>query len=405
MQICQWKHASLDDSKHRQESVLDHNDKFRLQIGGEFVKETKPEPVRPDARSSVTAVALDWECIEQRYKEWHKSVYVDQRTKTPTAQQARILEAVHLQTKLEYFLEQGLPLSADIADLKIRPMYRLAHGLPGSGKSQVLLWIRDYFEQVWGYKHGDEFVFVAGQNSMADNIGGVTMHSFFALPFKDRRGVTINSAVADKNWNAKLTRMNVLKFIFIDEIEAAGADLLGKAEEETRRHTRRADMYRYHSMPDGKVSDLPRAWGGVNVMFIGDWWQLHPTGGIAVMSNPFATGVLECSYAQPTMASLWRLHSNSGVENAAEYGLQEWADSEWVLQLSTNIRSGEDEWWNAVLEQCRQGELTQNNYDWMHGFAASTSIVNSTLKFWYAYRKDKVIFAFGICVKILTETV
>ena len=164
-------------------------------------------------------------------------------------------------------------------------------------------------------------------------------------------------------------------------------------------------MYRYHSMPDGKVSDLPRAWGGVNVMFIGDWWQLHPTGGIAVMSNPFATGVLECSYAQPTMASLWRLHSNSDVENAAEYGLQEWADSEWVLQLSTNIRSGEDEWWNAVLEQCRQGELTQDNYDWMHGFAASTSIVNSTLKFWYAYRKDKVMFAFGICVKFLAETV
>ena len=33
--------------------------------------------------------------------------------------------------------------------------------------------------------------------------------------------------------------MNVLRFIFVDEIEAAGADLIGKVEEEVRLHTRR----------------------------------------------------------------------------------------------------------------------------------------------------------------------
>ena len=72
---------------------------------------------------------------------------------------------------------------------------------------QLLLWIRSYFEKVWHWKHGDQFVFLASMNSMADNIGGDTLHSYFAMSFKDRRGMTINSSQADMNWSTLLTKM------------------------------------------------------------------------------------------------------------------------------------------------------------------------------------------------------
>ena len=163
--------------------------------------------------------------------------------------------------------------------------------------------------------------------------------------------MTINSASTDKNWNALLTKMSLLEFIFIDEVEGASVDLLGKVEEEARRCTRRPDVYRYpvdnEEMRHGR---LPRAWGGVNVFLIGDWWQLHPQG-IALMSNPFSKTVSECSTAQGVMASVWCIGRCEKEDTAVDFMLQEWEASQRVLELSTNIRSGEDRWWNEVLEQ------------------------------------------------------
>ena len=173
----------------------------------------------------------------------------------------------------------------------------------------------------------------------------------------------------------------MLQFIFVDEVEAVGVDLLGKAEHEVRLHTRRRDVHRYPQDPNGISKALPRAWGGVNVIFIGDWWQLQPTGGIAIMSNPFSHSVQSSSSAQAAMPSFWCQPSDVAEVNAAHYMLQEWAPQERVLELSTNIRSGEDAWWNEVLEQCRRGELSEDNYDWIHGFPARTSICNAPLRF------------------------
>ena len=102
---------------------------------------------------------------------------------------------------------------------------------------------------------------------------------FFALPFKDRRGQTINSGTDDANWSAMLTNISLLQFIFIDEVEAAGADLLGRVEEQARRCGRRPNNYRLSTHEDTGQGNLVRPFGGMNVVLIGDWWQLHPTGG------------------------------------------------------------------------------------------------------------------------------
>eukprot|EP00973_Karenia_brevis_P056412 7846670-Karenia_brevis.AAC.1 len=67
-------------------------------------------------------------------------------------------------------------------------MCHLIHGLPGAGKSKLLQWLVwtvasvEGLEAVWKYERGIHFAIVAYSKSMADNINGLTMHSFFSLP-------------------------------------------------------------------------------------------------------------------------------------------------------------------------------------------------------------------------------
>eukprot|EP00973_Karenia_brevis_P074070 10294385-Karenia_brevis.AAC.1 len=69
-------------------------------------------------------------------------------------------------------------------------MLYLLHGLPGAGKSEILKWLRSYWETVWKYEHVVDFVFVAYSNAMADNIGGSAMHSCFRTGWKKEDGTT-----------------------------------------------------------------------------------------------------------------------------------------------------------------------------------------------------------------------
>ena len=68
--------------------------------------------------------------------------------------------------------------------------------------------------------------------------------------------------------------------------------------------------------------------------------------------------------------------------------MQQWPGSNvYVHELSQNIRSGEDRWGNEVLEQARQGDLSDENYNWLHGFP-STCIRQAGLQFWYHHSDE-----------------
>eukprot|EP00973_Karenia_brevis_P020431 2806107-Karenia_brevis.AAC.1 len=67
-------------------------------------------------------------------------------------------------------------------------MLHVLHGLPGSGKSEVLKWLRSYWEVVWKYEHGVQCVSVAFPTTMADNIGGFIIHSYFNIEWKKDDG-------------------------------------------------------------------------------------------------------------------------------------------------------------------------------------------------------------------------
>ena len=109
-----------------------------------------------------------------------------------------------------------------------------------------------------------------------------------------------------------------------------------------------------------------------------DFWQLHPTGDTAIMTNP---NNHELGDDRVAMQFFWDCAEN-------DWGLQRWPQSNaFVHELSQNIRSGDDRWWNQVLEQARVGALSEDNYNWLHGFPA-IPIRHGSVKFWYSHKDD-----------------
>ena len=106
------------------------------------------------------------------------------------------------------------------------PLFRLVHGLPGSGKSQLLKWITHYFEYVWKWENGVHFVLLAPLKCMATHIKGRTLHSWGGISFKKSSGLEVGSGVVRKGRD-NISDMHVkcarLRFLFIDECECVGA--------------------------------------------------------------------------------------------------------------------------------------------------------------------------------------
>ena len=155
------------------------------------------EAVEIVAVSASIEVRLDntWKA---RYSEWRHSVFAGSASHIPIARQKCVLDTIHYRVVMEEYetLQEDY---SDIwkdkpKDIQVDvPLLRCVHGLPRSGKSQLLPWIKQYFEQVWQWEANNQFAIVAPQNAMADNIGGGTIHSFANIPFKDPRGNIVNT--------------------------------------------------------------------------------------------------------------------------------------------------------------------------------------------------------------------
>ena len=89
------------------------------------------------------------------------------RERRPTGEQEEVLRAVVARVREEASEEQRAVPWQEASE----PLFQLLHGVPGSGKSEVLQWIREVFETALGWKHGTQFVYLAVQNLMAAQIG------------------------------------------------------------------------------------------------------------------------------------------------------------------------------------------------------------------------------------------
>jgi hypothetical protein len=138
-------------------------------------------------------------------------------------------------------------------------------GKAGTGKTTFLKYIRENCPK--------QMAVVAPTGVAAINAGGVTMHSFFQLPFSpfipEMRGFrNQNETVTNRNTLLSRLRMTTekkkifqeLELLVIDEISMVRCDMLD-AVDTILRHIRRRHNERF---------------GGVQVLFIGDMFQLPP---------------------------------------------------------------------------------------------------------------------------------
>ena len=88
------------------------------------------------------------------------------------------------------------------------------------------------------------------------------------------------------------------RWIFIDEVEAVGAEILGILEENTTKAARRKG-YKFRV----NVADplRLRPFGGINTCFYGDLWQLPPVMHVSISSNPFRMKANESNQARKIM--------------------------------------------------------------------------------------------------------
>jgi hypothetical protein len=155
-------------------------------------------------------------------------------------------------------------LAADFVNNTSRHIFLT--GKAGTGKTTFLKHIKE--------QTGKRAVVIAPTGVAAINAAGVTMHSFFQLPFGPfipgtKRGFSGNDdTVADKHSLFKNIRFNAdkrdllqeLELLIIDEVSMVRADMLD-AMDTILRHFRKK---------------LYTPFGGVQVVYIGDMYQLPP---------------------------------------------------------------------------------------------------------------------------------
>ena len=224
------------------------------------------------------------------------------------------------------------------------PLFDLIHGVPGAGKSKLIGWLRRFFEEVFGWKHGVQFVCLAFQNIMAALISGFTVHHWACIAIGEAEGTSTT-----KDANRLSTRCQCLRFIIIDEISMISAQLLAQLEVLVARVVRRRAIYRCRA--DG----TSRPFGGINMLLFGDLWQLKPVTGTELFSNPddARTGT-----AAHGLGLLWGAPPNA-------------VHRTWDFQTSLRCT---DPWYNVFLKQCRFGELRPNVYELLHGFPTAAPV-------------------------------
>ena len=257
----------------------------------------------------------------------------------PSREQQRVLDQV-----VRRCLEESHDEQMDIP-IRSEPLRFVMHGVPGAGKTRTLKWVRQFFEEVCGFTHGKEFVFLAGFNTMAALLGGYTLHSFGEVPFYKKDGSKANVRKRDDatDMSKKFLKYERLRWIIIDECSVSDLSHQGHLEHSLRRSTR--ETHSWALREDGSE----RCWGGMNVAFCGDFWQFRPINATAIFDNPFTTqgdAILE------RMLRMFWTKSEDSLN--------------WFHELTKEVRC-KDPWLSWALKGARHGSADHETYCFMHG--------------------------------------
>ena len=180
---------------------------------------------------------------------------------------------------------------------------------------------------------GKHYQFAAYQAVVADMMEGDTLHHF--------AGVGIGKA----SQLSKKKAMNNLRWLVIDAISQVSAELLADVEESLRVPMQHSSTYKVS--PNGTT----RNFGGVNVIYIGDFMQLPPVKATSLDSVP------QSLFSSP--------YSNAG--SRADEALELlWSSVNAFVELNIQERCP-DTWYMSVQQECRVGNLSATNHQFLHG--------------------------------------
>ena len=255
-------------------------------ISGRITKPKANVDVGIAARMDITA----WLADRQREKN------------PPGAKQLQILRMILNRCLLE--AREIRSSTVNMSDAE--PLRHMIQGLPGAGKSALIKWICRAFQEIFGFKHGVHYVCLASQNTMASLIDGFTNHSWGGVPVTQAQLQTWQNT----NWNTPqvsplFEKNQHMRWILMDEGSTTSAEVFGIIEDNVRRSTRATGTWKMRHGARGEE----RPFGGCNLLFFVDWWQLPLVLSTDLKSTPFPAKPAS-AMVQKAMSMFW----NRGVD-------------------------------------------------------------------------------------------
>ena len=201
-------------------------------------------------------------------------------------------------------------------------------------------------EEECGFAIGVEFHFVAFQNVMAALLDGDTLHTAFNMGF----GRSAESSDDDPFKRQALR----LRWVVIDEISMVSAQMLAQVDLRLR------ELVGAHGPRKLGPDKAARPFGGLNVIFAGDFWQLPPVEGASLATIPDqilpqAKTLKEDVLRESGLELFWDRGPQAGVQGLTE------------LQRHPHFTRCKDDWYLEVLDECRRGALSRDTHAFLHG--------------------------------------
>ena len=195
---------------------------------------------------------------------------------------------------------------------------------------------------VW--THGIEFVALASQNTMAALVHGRTFHAWAEIPVSTTRAVAKRQAVWTKpDLNPMFEKTQRLRWMLIDEGSTAAAEILAAVDDTMRQCICRQGTYGRRPADGSK-----RRFGGVNLLYFVDWWQLPPVKLTPCFDNPYKQHL---SQVDRTLTMFWTKDRDSFNH---------------FTELHQEMRC-QDRWLSELLRECRKGCQQWEMYWLVHG--------------------------------------
>ena len=128
--------------------------------------------------------------------------------------------------------------------------------------------MQTFFEEVAGYRKDVDFKVVALQATMATEIDGDTIHHALHIRRGEAAGSADPSAAPSEGKLSK--EMLLWRWLIIDEISMVSARMLADIDMRLRTAARAIGTMKYDE------HHRERPFGGLNVIFAGDFYQLDP---------------------------------------------------------------------------------------------------------------------------------